>query len=353
MTIKNITDDVFITRDFTLLETLKKMDKTGKRLCLIVEKGKFFGLISIGDIQRAIINNLPLNTKIDKIKRNKIKIAHKNDDFQLVKKSMLERKIECMPVVDSENNLTNVIFWNDIVEGKTIDKEKINIPVIIMAGGKGTRMRPLTNVIPKPLIPIDDKTIAEHIIDNFKNIGCHQFYFSVNYKAAMIKEYFEKITNKDYEIEFFEENKPLGTAGSLHLLENKINGTFFVSNCDIIVNDDYREIYNYHKEYDNELTIVASFRHYPIPYGTIETGERGELLDIQEKPELSFLINSGMYILEPHLIEEIPKNQFFHITDLIVQIKQRGGRVGVFPVSEKSWIDIGEWGKYLERINRK
>ncbi|NQU84277.1 MAG: mannose-1-phosphate guanylyltransferase, partial [Mariniphaga sp.] len=200
-----------------------------------------------------------------------------------------------------------------------------------------------------PLIPLDKKTIAEHIIDNFKNIGCNKFYFSINYKSEMIKQYFKEL-DKNYSVEFFEEDKPLGTAGSLHLLNGKIDKTFFISNCDIIIKDDYREIYKYHKEYKNELTIVGSFRHYHIPYGTLETGEDGRLISLQEKPQLSFLINSGMYILEPHLINEIPKNEFFHITDLIVKIKARNGRVGVFPVSEKSWIDIGEWDKYLRVI---
>ena len=165
----------------------------------------------------------------------------------------------------------------------------------------------------------------------------------------MIKEYFNKL-DKNYAVEFFEENKPLGTAGSLHLLNGKIDKTFFISNCDIIIKDDYREIYKYHKEFNNELTIVGSFRHYPIPYGTLETGENGKLISFKEKPQVSFLINSGMYILEPHLLEEIPQNKFFHITDLIEKIKIRDGRVGVFPVSEKSWIDIGEWDKYLEII---
>ena len=262
---------------------------------------------------------------------------------------MLENKTECMPVLDNKNNLIDVIFWEDLFAETERNEEKLDLPVIIMAGGKGTRMRPLTNVIPKPLIPIDDKTIAEHIIYNFQKIGCNNFYISINYKSEMIKDYFNKL-DKNYNVEFFEEEKPLGTAGSLHLLNGKTKKTFFISNCDILINEDYREIYKYHKEYKNELTIVGSFRHYPIPYGTLETGNEGKLISLQEKPQLSFLINSGMYILEPHLIDEIPQNEFFHITDLIEKIKARNGRVGVFPVSEKSWIDIGEWDKYLEMI---
>ncbi len=145
--------------------------------------------------------------------------------------------------------------------------------------------------------------------------------------------------------------EPLGTAGSLYLLKGKINNTFFISNCDIIIEEDYGEIYNYHKKNQNELTIVAALKHYAIPYGTLETGDNGILQKLHEKPELVFKINSGMYILEPHLLKEIPENKIFHITKLIENIKKRGGKVGVFPVSENSWKDIGEWSAYLKQIN--
>jgi NDP-sugar pyrophosphorylase family protein len=140
----------------------------------------------------------------------------------------------------------------------------------------------------------------------------------------------------------------MGTAGSLSMLKGKIKETFFVSNCDILIDQDYSEILEYHKENKNEITLVAALKHYPIPYGTVETGENGQLLELKEKPELVFKINSGMYILEPHLLHEVPDNQFFHITQLIENVKNRNGNVGVFPVSEKSWRDFGGWDEYLK-----
>lgn len=342
---------ISITSDYSILKALKTMDEQHVRLLLVLDNSKFISLVSIGDLQRAIIDNKSLDTSISKIFRKNIRVAKADDNISTIKSTMLKHNTECMPVVDINNFLIDVIFWDDLFEDKKPDETSLDLPVIIMAGGKGTRMQPLTNVIPKPLIPLDEKTIAEHIIENFQEIGCNRFYFSVNYKAAMIEDYFKKL-DKSYDVEFFQEDKPLGTAGSLHLLNGKINSTFFISNCDIIIKDDYHEIYKYHKKYKNELTIVGSFRHYPIPYGTLETGEDGRLLSLQEKPQLNYLINSGMYILEAHLINEIPFNEFFHITDLIEKIMARKGRVGVFPVSEKSWIDIGEWDKYLERVKR-
>ncbi|PIE78566.1 MAG: mannose-1-phosphate guanylyltransferase [Candidatus Delongbacteria bacterium] len=329
------------------------MDETKVKSLLVFEDEKFIGLLTIGDIQRALIKNISTDTLVKEIiGKNKVYVSVK-DDIEFIKSKMSSIRAECMPVLSDLGELIDVYFWKDLFGNKKNNlSPDINIPVVIMAGGKGTRMRPITNIIPKPLIPLDDKTIAEHIISNFLNIGCNNFFMSVNYKSKTIRDYFDGLEKK-YTINFFEENKPLGTAGSLHLLDDKIKDTFFISNCDILIEEDYREIYKYHREYNNELTIVGSFRHYSIPYGTLETCEEGQLTSITEKPELSYLINSGMYILEPHLIRDIPKDKFFHITDLIKNIQDRGGRVGVFPVSEKSWIDIGEWDKYLNYLKLK
>jgi len=164
----------------------------------------------------------------------------------------------------------------------------------------------------------------------------------------MVQFYFDQLKNKDYSIDFFKEDKPLGTAGSLQLLKGKINSTFFVSNCDILIDDEYEEIYNYHKNNSNELTIVSALKHYPIPYGTLETGKNGLLKKIMEKPELNFQINTGFYIVEPHLLNDIPDNEFFHITHLMEKVLKRKGQVGVYPVSEGSWKDIGVWDEYLK-----
>ena len=139
----------------------------------------------------------------------------------------------------------------------------------------------------------------------------------------------------------------MGTIGSLSLIKEKINQTFFVTNCDILIEQDYSEILDYHRANGNEITIVAALKHIPIPYGIVETGENGQLMELKEKPELTFKINSGMYVLEPHLLKEIPENTFLHITELIDKIRCRKGNVGVFPVSEKSWKDIGDWNLYL------
>lgn len=343
--------NIIISTDSTILSALKQMDAQGKKLLVVFEDEQFKSIISLGDIQRAILENKSLNTPIGKILRTNIKVASTNDLFVEIKQRMLEDRIECMPILDNNNVLIDVYFWEDAFpsEQKRIIL-KLNLPVVIMAGGKGSRLKPLTNVLPKPLIPVGEKTIMEDIMDRFIEVGCEQFFISVNYKAEMIKHYFSYLVKTKYNISYFEEDKPLGTAGSLYLLKNKIFKTFFVSNCDIIIDPDYGGLLKYHQMNNNELTIVSALKQYPIPYGTIETGDQGKLISLKEKPELTFQINTGMYILEPHLLSEIPENDFFHITHLIAKIIKRKGKVGVFPVSEGSWKDIGDWSIYSKLL---
>jgi NDP-sugar pyrophosphorylase family protein len=177
--------------------------------------------------------------------------------------------------------------------------------------------------------------------------GCETFLISVNYKADLI-EYYLTRQKLPYQLAFFNEEKPMGTAGSLSMLKGKINETFFVTNCDILIDQDLSEVLNYHRENHNEITLVAAMQHFPIAYGTIETGENGRMIQLTEKPEFTFKVNSGMYIIEPHLLDEIPDKQLFHITQLIENVNSRGGHIGVFPVSEKSWKDIGNWSLFLK-----
>jgi NDP-sugar pyrophosphorylase family protein len=222
-----------------------------------------------------------------------------------------------------------------------------------MAGGEGKRMRPITNVLPKPLIPLGDKTIIEHIMEQFSVIGCTSFHLSVNYKAEMIKYFLGDDKFRKYEISYFQEDKPLGTAGSLSLISNIIHSTFFLSNCDILIDQELGAIYDFHVENKNKITIVSALKNIHIPYGTLITKEDGLLIRLDEKPDYTFKINSGLYILEPDVIREIPEDQIFHITDLIEKLMTKNERIGVFPVSEGSWMDIGNWDDYLRNINIK
>lgn len=335
----------------SILSAMKQMDKTHHRLLIVMESGKFFSMISIGDVQRAIIKGQNLSEPLSGILRtNNITIASDKDDFTAIKSLMREKRIEFMPVIGEEADIKDIIFWQDLFEDTAdADRPKINLPVIIMAGGKGTRLKPLTNVIPKPLIPVGEKTILEEIMNQFESIGCSKFYMSVNYKVDMMKFYLSQLDHQ-YDIEFFQEDKPLGTIGSVSLLKGRISSPFIVSNCDIVIDQDYRDVYDYHVNNNNDITLVTAVKSNRIPYGVIETGEDGLMVGLREKPETTFMFNTGVYILNPELIDEIPEGEMFHITDLIEKVKARGGRVGCFPVSEHAWHDMGEWNEYLKLI---
>lgn len=341
-----------VNADTTIIQTMKQMDEGFTKTLLVFEGEHFVGIITIGDIQRAIIAHVAFDTPVAKVLDNSTKrYANISDRREAVMTWMREKRFELMPILDDEGDLVDVLFWEDVLfDEESEDKRpKIDLPVVIMAGGKGTRLKPITNVIPKPLVPVGDKTILEVIMDQFEGIGCHKFYMSVNYKADMMKYYLSQLDHR-YDIEFFMEEKPLGTIGSVSLLKGKITTPFFVSNCDSINEQDYRDVWDYHVSNHNDMTIVTMVKSFKIPYGVIETGEDGLMTALKEKPEQTYQVNTGVYILNPELIDEIPEGEFFHITHLMEKVQARGGRVGCFPVSEHSWKDMGEWSEYLKMI---
>lgn len=329
------------------------MDEVGCKLLICVENKKFRGLVSIGDIQRAIIKNRSLEEPVFEILREKNLVAQPDDSIDYIKELMLQYRMEFLPVINSDNDIQKVYFWEDLFDSLSPSPlKKFNVPVVVMAGGIGSRLRPLTNVLPKPLIPIGDKSMIEEIFDRFNQYGCDLFYVSINYKAELIKYYFNNL-NFPYQIKFFKEKLPLGTAGSLYLIKKQIKSTFFVTNCDILIDQDYSQILDFHRKNKCDITVVAALKHYALPYGIIETGINGVLKEIKEKPEITMKINSGMYVLEPHVLKVIPNNKFLNITDLVEIICKANGKVSVFPVSEKSWKDFGLLEDYLSLIKGK
>ncbi len=341
-----------ISPSSSILDAMKQMDRIKMKILFVYDsEQKFKAILTLGDIQRAIIRGIILTDRVEAILDcNKI-YAGCNESDASIRQKMRSIRAELMPIIDDNHNLVDVLFWEEVFgEDKVPERDLIDLPVVIMAGGKGTRLKPLTNVIPKPLVPVGDKTILEVIMDQFESIGCHKFYMSVNYKSDMMRFYLEQLPHQ-YDIEFFEEDKPLGTIGSVSLLKGKIKTPFFVSNCDSINDQDYRDVYDYHQNNHNDITIVTMVKSFKIPYGVIETGDDGLMIGLKEKPEQTYMVNTGVYILNPELIEEIPEGEFFHITHLMEKVKSHGGRVGCFPVSEGAWHDMGEWPEYLKMIN--
>lgn len=335
--------------DLTIREAMKKMSQIGEKCLVAVDDQKrVFGTLSDGDIRKAILKNVGFDEPISSIYNPKpITLPasgySKKEAISLFKKG----RFDLIPIINEERVLTDILFFESVLDNETTCD--LNVPVVIMAGGKGTRMEPFTKVLPKPLLPIHDKPIIEHIIERFTNIGCTKFYLTVNYKGRVLKAYFEEL-EPNYNVHFIDESSPLGTAGCLHLLRDKFNEPFFVSNCDILINANYANLYDFHVEGSYDMTLVASVKEYLIPYGVCEIDSDGQLSHINEKPSYDLLINTGLYVLNPEVLELIPENTFFHITHLIEKANDQGMKVGVFPIDDHAWLDVGQWTEYKKTV---
>lgn len=344
---KMMLSNYVVDGQISLMEAMHVIDKNAKGIVYVAENLFLRGVITDGDIRRFLIKGGKLNECVSNIaNRNpySVLMGHEEEVPALMK----QHCISSVPVLDDSGRIVRIYFSDDKIEQK---KEKLNIPVVIMAGGKGTRLYPYTEILPKPLMPIGDQTITEHIMDSFEEYGCSEFTMIVNYKKHFIKSYFDDNEN-DRGVSFIEEEAFLGTGGGLSLLKDKLDKTFFLTNCDILVQEDYASILKYHRDHQNMVTMVCAEKNMVIPYGTVEMSEMGEVTAIKEKPELSFHTNTGLYVLEPEFIDMIPDQTFIHITDLIQQCIRKGCRIGAYIIGEDRWLDMGQLEE-LEKMKQK
>ena len=344
--------DITIHPQATIKEAMEALDKTAERVLLVVDDGQvLIGTLTDGDIRRYILKGGELSGTIQSAyQTNPIFVFQNNFDLGEIKRILTKNKIEMVPVLNQNRKVVDFITWTTTFgNDKNPERKKLDVPVVIMAGGSGTRLEPFTRVLPKPLIPVGNKPVIDHIIDKFREYGISEFYLTIHHMSKIIRGYFEEKA-PDYSIGFAEEDEPRGTAGSLKLLADKLDRPFFVSNCDIIIKSDYANIFRFHTKNSYDITLVASAKRFNIPYGICELNGSGSLERIQEKPEYNFLVNTGLYVLNPNVIDLIPDSGLFHITHLMDKIKKNNGTIGVYPVSEKAWIDVGQWEEYRKAL---
>lgn len=342
-----------IPESFSIKDAMTRMTQIGlKALFIIDSEGKLLGALGDGDIRKWILRGGSLKESVKKIYTRKPKFVKEGYKVKDVRSLMLKSRVVCVPVVKKNREIIKILTWEDIFSDKAeYLKDKLDMPVVIMAGGKGKRLDPFTRILPKPLIPIGDKPIIEIIMDKFNEYGIEEFFVSVNHKARMIRSYFEDINNT-YKIHYIEEKVPLGTAGSLQFLKDKIKNPFLVTNCDIIIEENYANIVKLHKEHNNDMTLVVSCRHFAIPYGVCEIENGGVLKNIKEKPEYEILANTGMYVMNSELLDVIPSNKLFNINDLTAKARGKGYRIGIYPISDNDWVDVGQWTEYHKAIEQ-
>jgi len=338
--------EFLIDENVSMIKAMEQLDRVAKKVLFVTRDDHFVAAITDGDIRRWILKNGDLDAKVRDIANYNPKFLFEEDKVK-AKAFMKKHYIEALPIVDKENNIISIILWNEEIERRG----KLDTPVVIMAGGLGERLYPYTKILPKPLIPIGEIPIVEHIINRLNQYGSNQFFLVVNHKKNMIKAYFNEI-EKEYNVDYIDEEKPLGTGGGLSLLKGKISATFILSNCDILIEEDYEKMYNFHKKEKNLITMVCSLKNIRIPYGVIEINEDGKIKNMREKPELSFFTNTGMYIVEPKIIEELEEEKNISFPDIIEQYKEQGEKIGIYPISESSWMDMGQIDE-MENMRRR
>lgn len=346
---KNNLKKLIIGKSLSIKNAIYRLNNTGRKCLIVVENKKLLGTLSDGDLRKAIIKGESLKTKIINLYNKKpITLLINNFNSDTIKKLFIKNHIDLIPIINDKNEIIDVIFWE--TEIKNTNK-KLKNKVVIMAGGKGTRLLPFTQVLPKPLIPIGENTVIETIINKFLNYGLKHYYLIVNYKSKILKAYFEEL-NPKYKYEFINELKPLGTIGGIKKLKNKFKSDFFVTNCDIVVDADYQDIIKFHKLNNNDITIIVSTKAQILPYGVCKIDNKGKLEELIEKPELDFLINVGLYVIKPSILNLIPTNKYFDFPDLIKVAKNKNKQIGIYPIYDNKWFDIGQWSEYQKSLRK-
>jgi len=337
----------------SIKDALKIINSNGLRSAVVVNKQlKLLGIINDGNIRRALLKGALLSNKIQSFYSKEIIFFKKNEvKKSYLKQVLIKKNLNIIPIVNKNNKLVNFFSILKISRKKFHKQGKSNILTVIMVGGKGTRLKPFTDVLPKPMVPIGDKSVLEHVIKKFLYHGMNKFIFTVQFKARIIKAYIRELKPIiNIKFNFIEEKKPLGTAGGLGLINKKIKKAFFVTNCDTIIKTDLNVIYSFHKENNNIITLVVATKEFKIPYGVCKTRNNGEFNNLTEKPTMNYLINTGLYVLSPKILKHIPKHKHFNFNELINLAKKKQFKIGLFPIEEDNWIDVGQWNEYKSSI---
>ena len=348
---------MIISLNSNIKQAIQILNKHSTRTLMVVDKNeKLIGTLSDGNIRRSIINGFNLKTSINKIyNKNPIFIYENEIDLKKLKKIFLKKKIYLIPIVNKKKKVIKVFYLEDFIEHNNITdktKEELNnFGVVIMAGGKGQRMQPYTKIFPKPLLPIIDETVIDSIISKFLNYKINNFYITINYKHKVMINHFEKYKSK-IKFKLIREKKSLGTAGSLYFLKDKKEDLFFVSNCDVIVNEDYQNILKFHIRNKNDFTIVASKQSISFPYGVCLLDNKKRFTGLEEKPNYSFLINIGLYLIDRKQLKFIKKNHKLNMDELILKLKKQKKKIGIYEIDSSKWYDLGNWESYKNFLKK-
>ncbi|MFD2170091.1 nucleotidyltransferase family protein [Tumebacillus lipolyticus] len=335
---------ILIPPTASILQAIETIDQGALQIALIVsENNRLLGTVTDGDVRRGILRGVSLDRPVADIMNDHPITASSQDTQETILATMKLRRLQQIPILDQSGIVIGVQVLADMLRAGQRDNW-----VVLMAGGLGTRLAPLTNECPKPLLKVGSKPLLETIMQNFIEYGFHKFYLSVNYKAEMIRDYFGDGSRFGVEIRYVHEEKRMGTAGALSLLPERPDETFFVMNGDLLTKVNFQQLLDFHGEHGAMGTMCVREYDFQIPYGVVKT-DRHRLQGIVEKPVEHFFVNAGIYVLEPSCIDLIPAGEYYDMPSLFEQLIEQQRETSVFPIREY-WMDIGQMADY-ERAN--
>ncbi|MFI8711545.1 nucleotidyltransferase family protein [Brevibacillus brevis] len=336
--------ELLVSPQSPILHTLEIIDKNARQIALIAdENDRLLGTVTDGDIRRGLLKGRALQDPISLIMNSFPTVASPYETRENILALMKIKKIHQIPIVDEDGKIVHVEVLNDLLRPTRKDNW-----VILMAGGLGTRLHPLTHDCPKPLLKVGNKPLLETILQSFIDQGFHRFYISVKYKAEMIQEHFGDGSNWGISIQYLQEKESLGTAGALSLLPEKPSEPFFVMNGDLLTKVNFEQLLDFHKTYQAQATMCVREYDHQIPYGVVRL-DKYRLTSIEEKPTQRFFVNAGIYVLSPDAVENIPHNQYFDMPSLFDHLVKNQQQTIAFPIREY-WLDIGRMADF-ERAN--
>lgn len=325
-----------VSKDMPLLEVLRIIDTVALQLALVVsEDNRLLGTVTDGDVRRALLNGQSLSARAEDVMNRKPVVAKVDQEKMYVANLMRKKNLRHIPVLNDKDELVNLYTLENLL----YKKQRENV-VVLMAGGLGKRLRPLTDTVPKPLLKVGSKPILETILENFIDSGFYRFYISVNYKSEMIENHFGDGSRYGVEIKYIHEKKRMGTAGALFFLPEKLTEPAIVMNGDLLTKVDFGEFVDFHNEQKAIATMGVREYSYQVPYGVIDY-DGAKIVQIKEKPTQLYYINAGMYVLSPEAIAHINEEKFLDMPDLFNQLIAEKAKTTAYPIKEY-WMDIGK-----------
>lgn len=328
---------LFISPEATIRDALRLIGERSMQLALVVDgQNRLLGTITDGDIRRGLLEDLSLDVTVTEIYHRNPIYGNEWQAPATIRRLMRKHNVRQIPIVDKQG----VVVRLELDKSPPRESFTRDNWVVLMAGGLGTRLRPLTENCPKPMLSLGEKPILEHILENFVEQGFENFFISVNYMAEMVEEYFKDGSAWDVHIRYLRESQRLGTAGSLSLLPEPPDSPIIVMNGDLLTTLDFKELLNTHQSKGSVATVCVRTYDMEVPYGVIRT-EKEKIVQLDEKPIVSFYINAGVYVLSSEALNIIPCDRFFDMTDLVSLLIATGDKPGTFPIGGY-WQDIGQ-----------